>query len=76
VAGGPHAQVVPCPQCGARATRQYEGVEDDHYRCERGHDFGIDWSHGGPPQEAQWPPPADFISLDELAERHRFPPRK
>ena len=66
MAGGPNAALVPCFECGKRAERVYEGVEDDHYLCEGGHQFGIDWSRGGPPDEPQWPPPADFISLDEL----------
>ena len=31
-----------------KATRVYEGAEDDHYQCEKGHGFGIDWSRGAP----------------------------
>ncbi len=56
MAGGPNAEVVPCMMCFARAVRTYEGLEDDHYRCERGHSFGIDWSHDGPPAKPCWPP--------------------
>lgn len=58
MAGGPHARFVPCMHCFSRAERTYEGLEDDHYTCERGHRFGVDWSHGGPPQRPCWPPTA------------------
>jgi hypothetical protein len=50
-----------------RATRVYEGVEDDHYRCERGHTPGVDWARG-PATERQWPPTDELV---ELAERVR-----
>ena len=48
MAGGPHARVVACDLCGRLGTREpaertYEGSEDDHYRCARGHTFGIHW---------------------------------
>ncbi len=62
MAGGPLAHETWCFVCygeGAltKATRVHEGVEDDHYVCEVGHDFGIDY-RAGPATEAQWPPPA------------------
>lgn len=38
-----------------KATRIRDGVEDDQYVCERGHEFGVDWSHGAA-TEPQWPP--------------------
>jgi hypothetical protein len=43
-----------------RAQRIYEGDETDRYRCEKGHDFGMDWLD--PATEAQWPPPADILA--------------
>lgn len=61
MAGGVHAQVIACFECGARAVRTYEGVEDDHYRCEAGHEFGVDYSRGELPTEPQWPPPPDMV---------------
>jgi hypothetical protein len=69
MAGGPHAQHVPCMVCleaGAlvKATRVYEGIEDDHYECERGHEFGLDWRRG-PAEEPQWPPPAELAAALE-----------
>jgi hypothetical protein len=45
-----------CMRCGEKAQRTYEGIEDDHYRCERcGFEFGVDWSRG-PPERPCWPP--------------------
>ncbi len=67
MAGGPHAQLVPCSTCLwehkaiTKATRVYEGIEDDHYVCELGHTFGVDYTHGGPPTEPQWPPPQELV---------------
>lgn len=67
MAGGPHAEHVACMTCMwddsavIKATRIGEGVETDWYRCEKGHEFGIDWDHGGPPSEPQWPPPAKTL---------------
>ena len=67
MAGGPHAQFVPCMTCMweeraiTKATRISEGIENDHYVCEKGHQFGIDYDHGGPPSEPQWPPKQELI---------------
>ena len=55
MAGGVHAQLVPCLHCGERAERTGEGLEDDLYRCGAGHVFGIDWSVDGPPTSPRWP---------------------
>jgi len=59
MAGGPLAQEVPCFECLGegkitKATRISEGAEDDHYRCDLGHEFGIDYRKG-PATEPQWP---------------------
>ena len=62
MAGGPFAAVVCCMTCGARADRTYEGLEDDHYLCIRGHTFGIDWSRSQP-TEPQWPPTPEQQAL-------------
>ena len=64
MAGGPFANEVACLPCMmddvlTKATRVHEGVEDDQYRCERGHAFGVDWSRGAP-AEPQWPPPKEI----------------
>lgn len=66
MAGGPFAEFVVCMTCCSdgvvtRATRVYEGVEDDHYCCEAGHAFAIDWRRG-PPAEPQWPPSAELVA--------------
>lgn len=66
MAGGPHAAVVPCMVClddGAvrPARRTREGVESDSYRCEAGHEFGLDWSRG-PPDAPEWPPPPELLA--------------
>ena len=45
-----------------KASRIYEGVETDHYRCEREHEFGLDW-RDGPATEAQWPPPEEIAAM-------------
>lgn len=68
MAGGPHAAVVPCFTCGARAERVSEGFESDQYVCEQGHLFGIDW-RDKPPTEPQWPPSAKALEL--LAARNK-----
>lgn len=67
MAGGKFAEEVCCFVCmdegkATRAKRVYEGIEDDHYRCDEGHEFGIDWSRGEP-TEPQWPPPADIAAM-------------
>jgi hypothetical protein len=64
MAGGKLAEHVLCMVCldsGAltKATRVHEGVESDQYRCERGHEFGMDWSRG-PATEPLWPPPPEL----------------
>ena len=46
-----------------KATRTSEGMETDWYQCPEGHTFGVDWEHGGPPTEPQWPPPAELVEL-------------
>lgn len=71
MAGGEHARVVPCTLCGARAERTFEGLEDDHYRCERGHAFGIDWSYDGPPDRPQWPPSPELQRVLDALRRSR-----
>lgn len=65
MAGGPLAREVMCMVCldeakVTRATRIHEGVESDQYRCDVGHEFGMDWSRG-PASEAQWPPPPEIV---------------
>jgi len=65
MAGGRNAETVPCQVCLAdhgvltAAVRVYEGDETDHYRCEKGHEFGIDWS-AGEAEEPMWPPSAEL----------------
>jgi len=59
MAGGPLAQEIPCFQClgegkVTKATRVVEGVEDDQYLCELGHQFGVDYRRG-PATELTWP---------------------
>jgi hypothetical protein len=71
MAGGPHAHHVVCMECLTagqltRATRVYEGDEDDRYRCERGHEFGIDWGQG-PATEPQWPPSPELEAFAKQA---------
>lgn len=67
MAGGPNAVHVACTTCMwqasqiTKATRIGEGIENDFYRCEQGHEFGIDWEYGGPPNAPQWPPPAELL---------------
>lgn len=69
MAGGPNALHVVCMTCLweakklTKATRVYEGLEDDHYQCELGHTFGIDWEYGGPPDQPQWPPGPEHLAL-------------
>ena len=56
MAGGPNAAIVMCMSCGGKAVRVYEGMEDDHYRCEECHGgFGIDWGRKQPSAPC-WPP--------------------
>lgn len=38
-----------------RAVRVHEGQEDDQYRCEKRHTFGMDFRRG-PATEPMWPP--------------------
>lgn len=67
MAGGRLAEQVPCMVClgdgqMTRAVRIYEGNESDQYRCEQGHEFGMDWS-AGPATEALWPPSPELQAL-------------
>ena len=61
MAGGELANKVPCMVCLSAAKgltlaqRIHEGLETDQYRCEKGHEFGMDFS-SGPATEALWPP--------------------
>lgn len=60
MAGGPLAAETMCLTCFedgqiTRAVRYYEGSETDHYRCEHGHELGIDWRRG-PAKQPEWPP--------------------
>ncbi|RBP37898.1 hypothetical protein DFR37_10880 [Eoetvoesiella caeni] len=50
--------VQQVPACGI-ALRIHEGRETDQYRCDKGHEFGMDWPE--PATEPQWPPPSDLI---------------
>jgi hypothetical protein len=64
MAGGTLAAEVACMVCLddhvlTPANRVYEGHETDHYRCEKGHEFGLDWPD--PASAPQWPPPTDIL---------------
>ncbi len=67
MAGGPHAELVPCSTCMwehevlTKATRTSEGIETDWYLCEKGHQVGVDYANG-PPNEPPWPPTAELIA--------------
>jgi hypothetical protein len=66
MAGGPHAEDVPCFECldggkVTKATRVCEGAETDQYVCELGHQFGIDY-RSGPATGPQWPPPPELVA--------------
>ena len=73
MAGGTFAQTVLCMHCMMKndeikpAERTSEGLEEDHYECEMGHEFSIPWStqEGGapPPQIPQWPPTEEFLTM-------------
>ncbi len=70
MAGGPNAKTVVCYTCAlkgeiAPAERVYEGLEDDHYECAKGHKYGIDWAYSGPPDKPQFPP--DEEVLEQIA---------
>ncbi len=63
MAGGPHAARVACLTCAfegvvAPAERTSEGMENDGYRCARGHTPMIDWSRARPTAPT-WPPSAE-----------------
>ena len=67
MAGGKLAEHVPCMICLTagqitKATRTYEGAESDGYRCEQGHEFGMDFPKG-PATEAEWPPSPELAAL-------------
>lgn len=72
MAGGPLAQEIPCFECLAegkatRAERLYEGVEDDQYRCDLGHEFGVDYRRG-PATQATWPlTPEQIAEVEAMA---------
>jgi hypothetical protein len=70
MAGGPFAEVVACLERWKRAERVYEGSEDDHYLCEDGHPFGIDWSRGMP-TEPCWPTSDEDREAFERLRRER-----
>lgn len=67
MAGGPNAEHIACMTCMledravVKATRISEGVETDWYLCEKGHQIGAEWAHGGPPSEPQWPPAPELV---------------
>lgn len=70
MAGGPYASEAPCLECLSDGTvtkviRVSEGAETDHYRCEKGHLFGMTFPKG-PATEPMWPPPPE---LDEFAQQ-------
>lgn len=73
MAGGPFAEFIPCMTCMAdgivtRAERVYDGAEDDHYVCARGHRFGVDWARGAP-TGPQWPlTPEQVAAIEATAE--------
>jgi hypothetical protein len=69
MAGGAFANEVPCMTCLmdgvlTKSIRIYEGCEDDHYQCEQGHTFGMDWSRGAA-TEPQWPPAKELVEAFE-----------
>ena len=66
MAGGKLAEQVPCMVCLGegkltRATRIREGAESDQYRCDRGHDFGMDFPT--PATEPMWPPSPELVEF-------------
>jgi len=66
MAGGSFAEHVTCMVCLddgklTRATRTLEGIETDQYRCDAGHEFGVDWG-GAPASRPQWPPPEELAA--------------
>ena len=66
MAGGELAEDVPCMVCLTehsqlvKATRTREGQEGDQYRCEKGHEFGLDWPR--PATTPQWPPDPELVA--------------
>ncbi len=79
MAGGPNAEHVACMTCMledaalVKATRTSSGIETDWYLCEHGHQSGCDWSHGGPPNEPQWPPSAETVAAIVKIQQSRKP---
>jgi hypothetical protein len=73
MAGGPHAHLVPCATCMwehqtiTKAERVSEGIETDHYVCEQGHAFGIDYARG-PATEPQWPPSPELVEAIKVTD--------
>jgi hypothetical protein len=45
-----------------KASRIYEGDEDDRYRCEKGHVFGMDFRKGAA-TEPMWPPAQEYVDF-------------
>jgi hypothetical protein len=77
MAGGPLAKYVTCSVCRGegkltKATRFYDGIEADAYRCEKGHESWIDWRHG-PATTAQWSASPEIgTSSDDPVERAEY----
>lgn len=75
MAGGKHAETVPCQVCLAddgvltAATRTYEGDETDGYRCEQGHEFSIDWADGEA-EAPMWPPSDELKNYAKEQSQH------
>lgn len=74
MAGGRFAQFITCTPCAfdgvvTRAERVRDGVETDHYRCAKGHGFGVDWRRNAP-TTPQWPPaPAEVVAIESTRPR-------
>jgi lysyl-tRNA synthetase class I len=74
MAGGPFAEAIMCMPCAfedhvvTRAVRTRDGVETDQYRCERGHEFGVEYRRG-PATTPQWPPSESDLAAVEAMKR-------
>jgi hypothetical protein len=77
MAGGPLAEYVTCRVCRdegklTKATRFYDGIESDAYRCEKGHESWIDWRNG-PATAPQWSPSSESsTTLDDPVARAEY----